>query len=135
MGPDVEDHRALVRAGRDVAAGTRGGARHGYRIEGILGSVSVGQPYEWRSHSGKPQRRIQVGLGDFRGIFFELGTLSRRKKKLSPRTLQRRSSGSGQARLARLGAAQGVRPVYALTRALRLTQRKLLGLLERELPG
>jgi hypothetical protein len=65
--------------------------------------------------------------------FHELGTLGSRKRKLNKRTVARRSSASGQARLAKVAGSEGIQPLNFLGKGRSVARRRLVELLKREI--
>lgn len=122
--------RALGRAAAVGVAAARSKPSR-YRIDQIKGSVKagpVGTNIKFRGGLAIP-----IYAGDWRAIFFELGTLRRRRKKLSRSTVARRQSASGRAKQQRVADAMGVRPQRFLSLGLRRAKEQLPLALEQEI--
>lgn len=104
--------------------------RANYRIEGIQAKTVANAPK--RTAKGS---EVQLVDTDHRAVWFELGTLSRRKRKVSRATLARRSSGSGQARFAKTAGNPGVYPTRFLAAGIVVTKKRFVEHLARILPG
>lgn len=130
----VQTRRSIERALGAAAAVGVAAARSKpsrYRIDQIKGSVKAGPAGTHMKFRGG--LAVPITVGDWRGIFFELGTLLRRRKKLSRATIARRSSASGQARAGRVADGMGVRPQRFLSLGLRRAKEQLPLTLAREL--
>lgn len=99
----------------------------GYKIEGIIAKV-------FRSGVERTSKGAGVWLigQDWRSIFFEHGTYTRRKKPVSAATARRRTSSSGQARVNNWNGNPGVYAIYFITRGARAARKVLPGMIERE---
>lgn len=118
--------RAAQRALGHAAAATVSAARSGatdYNIGSITGSIKA-TPV----HRAKRGWRTFVYTEDFRAIFYERGTYSRRRSKLSPRYHR-------TAKAERIAAERGtgVKPQRFLGKAVPVARAVLLRELEREL--
>lgn len=67
----------------------------------------------------KGRREVNIGSSDPTALYLDLGTLGRRRKKLSKKTLARRNTPSGQARLAKVAGSSGVKARYFFRKGLR----------------
>lgn len=83
-------------------------------------------------------RGTEISLinSDPRGVWFELGTLTRRRgRKLTKATLARRASLSGRARLAKVAGHPGVLGNRFLAAGMKETKKRFQDELDRLLPG
>jgi hypothetical protein len=104
--------------------------RGGYRTQGIQAKTVPTVP----SRTAKGSK-IELVDNDPRAVWFELGTLSRRRRKLSRATLTRRASVSGQARLAKTAGNPGVYGTRFLAAGIVVTKKRFVEHLARLLPG
>jgi len=121
-----EYERAVKRALGRTASATVATARSAptdYQIGPILGSVKA-----TTVHRARRGWRVFVYAEDFRAVFFERGTYSRRRGKLSPRYHR-----TAKAEKIAAERGTGVKPVRFLARATRVARAALLLNLQREL--
>lgn len=108
-------------------------------------SPVTGQRYQTEDIQSKtmPQTPKRTAKGtevtlvnrDYRGVWFELGTLGRRRRKLTKATLARRESTSGQARLAKTAGNPGVSGNRFLAAGMLETKKRFQRELDRLLQG
>jgi hypothetical protein len=89
-----------------------------YHLDPIKHQIGVSPPKQGKGRKGGLVATVIVR--DFRGLFFESGTLARRSKKLKKTTLARRQTPSGAARYEKVAGRQGVKAQHLLGRGLRL---------------
>lgn len=112
---ELEDaQKRALKAGAQATATAAAAVSTGYRIQAIMSNTDVSNP--------QPSRRgfaVRVRWPDFRALWFEKGTLQRRRTKLKESTVKRRATASGQARLAHVGESEGVKAVRFMQKGLR----------------
>lgn len=107
------------------------GAPTRYRIRNaILAKIRGTRPK--RGKNGKGLYAVVIAP-DFRSLWFELGTLVRRKRALKKSTLARRQTLSGQARLAKTAGRRGIIAQRFLQKGLRQGWDYYLDQIRREL--
>lgn len=125
--------RAIGRAAAIGVAASRGAATGGYRVGEITGSTKVQPPVVRYRSRGRTGWLLSIVASDWRSLFFELGTNKRRRRKLSPKTIARRNTASGQARQAKVANQRGVRALYFLNKGVRELRSRMIDLLQSEL--
>jgi hypothetical protein len=86
------------------------------------------------TRTGGGRLQVEIVGRDFKTLFHELGTNTRRRRKLAKSTLRRRSSASGQARQVKVAGHKGVKPLYFLRAGLKVATQRLVPELKRSMP-
>lgn len=123
--------KSLIEAAEATAEAARGAASpSGYNTGGIQAKTFA----ELSTYPTSRGPAVNVVNRDFRGLWFEKGTYRSHKGKLSDRTVRRRQSAGGQARLAVWGDNWGVKPQHFMRRALTYGQKVLMERIKANLP-
>lgn len=130
---DTQVRRAAERAlGRAAGAGMAVARAKETRVK--TGALKGGIIVEPVRRTGGGQLTVAIAGGDYKTIWHELGTNSRRRRKVAKSTLRRRASSTGQARQAKVAGNKGVKPLYFLRAGLKVASLRLLPELERSMP-
>lgn len=121
---DRATRRALAEAAAVGAQVSRAKASERHRT-GAMEDIKV-----TRVRDGRKGPNVLLVSTPSYAAFQEFGTLGSRKKKLSKKTLARQSSGSGQARLAKVAGSEGIKPLRFMGKGRTAARKTLLPLIQ-----